>query len=89
MAPATLMGWPQQLGGPAGLRFRPYHAARDSAEVLGPDPGRLAALKSEEAVLALRGEVTRKITRLNDLLELALAGRFDPNPYSRRIRMRR
>jgi hypothetical protein len=61
--------------------FGHSHAARDSAEVLGLDLSRLAALRPEEAVLPLRGEDTRKITRINYLLEPALAGLFDPNPY--------
>jgi type IV secretion system protein VirD4 len=61
--------------------FGHYHAAKEYSDVLGLDPGRLAALKPEEAVLAMRGEGTRKISRLNYLIEPMFAGLFDPNPY--------
>ena len=61
--------------------FGHYHAAREYSEVLGLDPGQLASLKPEEAILAMRGDGTRKISRVNYLLEAEFKGMFDPNPY--------
>src|SRR5262249_16984588 len=48
---------------------------------LGLDPRELATLKDDEAVLAMRGEGTRKISRLNYLTDERLLKLSDPNPY--------
>ena len=61
--------------------FGHYHAAKEYAEVMGLEPGQLASLKPEEAVLAIRGDGTRKISRANYLREPQFDGMFDPNPY--------
>ena len=61
--------------------FGHYHAAKEYSEVLGLDPGLLASLKPAEAALAMRGEGTRKISRVNYLLAPEFEGMFDPNPY--------
>ena len=61
--------------------FGHYHAAREYSEVLGLEPGELASLKPEQAALAMRGDGTRKITRVNYLIEGEFEGMFDPNPY--------
>ena len=54
--------------------FGHYHAAKEYSEVLGLDPGQLASLKPEEAVLAMRGDGTRKISRVNYLLAPRVRG---------------
>jgi type IV secretory pathway TraG/TraD family ATPase VirD4 len=61
--------------------FGHYHAAKEYADILGLDPAQLASLKPEEAVLAMRGDGTRKISRVNYLLAPEFEGMFDPNPY--------
>ena len=64
--------------------FGHYGAAKEYAEVLGIEPRELAGLKNDEAVLAMRGEGTRKVGRLNYLKDELFAGMFDPDPYFER-----
>ena len=64
--------------------FGHYPGARDTAEFLGQDPAELLRLKPDEAILAVRDEGTRKITRLNYLKDEMFAGMADPNPYFRK-----
>jgi type IV secretion system protein VirD4 len=61
--------------------FGHYNAAKEYGDVLGFDPAQLASMKPDEAILAMRGEGTRKISRINYLTEPTFAGMFDENPY--------
>ena len=61
--------------------FGHYNSAKEYSDVVGVDPRELVSFKPEEAVLAIRGEGTRKVGRINYLLDQSLEGLFDPNPY--------
>ncbi len=79
--------WPTLLNNSgAVLTFGMGHwaAAKDAAEVLGWEPTDLLKLKPDEAVLAVRGEMTRKVRRLNYLKDAMFAGLADENPYHAR-----
>ena len=66
-----------------------WAAAKDAAELLGWEPADLLKLGPQEAALAVRGEGTRKVTRVNYLKDAMFAGMADPNPYhARRNRAR-
>ena len=80
--PGRLVDDREQLRGTVlAFGFGHYNAAKDYADVLGFEPAQLASMKPEEAVLAIRGEGTRRISRINYLTEPAFAGMFDENPY--------
>lgn len=61
-----------------------YAAGKDAGEFLGVDPGELMRMKPGEAALAVRGEGTSKIRRLDYLRDSMFAGMFDENPFHRR-----
>ncbi len=78
--------WPTLLnnsGAILAFGFGHYSAAKDAAEFLGLEPHELLKLKGDEAVLALRGDSPRKITRQNYLKDTMFADLADPNPYFR------
>ena len=61
--------------------FGHFAAAKEYAEVLGLDPHELAVLPPTDAALAVRGEGTRKIRRMNYLADEMFRGMAEPNPY--------
>ena len=65
-----------------------WAAAKDAAEMLGWEPMELLKLRPDEAVLAVRGEPTRKVKRLNYLGDAMFAGLADENPYHARRRVK-
>jgi type IV secretion system protein VirD4 len=76
--------WPTILNNSAVLQafgFSHYVMAKEWADVLGLDPHELMHLRPDEAALAVRGEGTRRVRRLNYLRDAMFAGLFDPNPY--------
>ena len=66
-----------------------HSAAKEAADFLGLEPGDLKRLGTDEAVLAVRAEGTRKINRLNYLKDEMFQGLADPNPFFRRLGMAR
>jgi type IV secretion system protein VirD4 len=64
--------------------FGHYAAAKDSAEFLGIPPHKLMELATDQAVLAMRGDGVRAVTRMNYLKEPHFKALADPNPYFKR-----
>jgi type IV secretion system protein VirD4 len=61
-----------------------FAGAKDAGEFLGIEPFELMRMARDEAALAVRGEGTRRIKRVNYLEDEMFAGMADVNPYHAR-----